>query len=394
MNRRRGGGLRRHSEHMRRRAILTSFALLGSSLAAIAGATTVASPASALAERWCSSVPAPCIESLTVNGVPKTSGATVDLPTDLGGYREIHPVVTAITAPTDVVDVVVRTGSFVPDRMFGRMGLTDVDTGGVPGDRWIRIVGSPVIWAEGCTAGAWPWPCPSVATADSLVLDADVAMLDDRTESTIGMYVGTNAAYNGIFFDEQPDGSHALTTEVVAPHTYHAGGVVTGSIRFRLSYDQMRSDMGIPNPETLTPGSLSGTVNGGTGGGAFTTWHDPDGGGFFIQASGFTFSLKKIKVTAAHITPTRPTLTRAKRVSASKARLRHTLATPRGARVTGYLARCTPKRGAVVRGTGAAASASVVVKGLRRATAYTCQVAAQSKAGRSAWSPGVRLRSR
>lgn len=380
---------------MRRRAILASFALLGSSLAAIAGATTVASPASALSERWCASVPAPCIESLTVNGASLTSGATVDLPEDLGGYQEMHPVVTAITAPTDVVSVVVRTGAFVPDRMLGRMGLTDVDTGGAPGNRWIRIVGTPVLWAEGCVAGVWPWSCPSVATGDSLVFDADVAMLDDRTESTIGMYVGNNAAYNGIFFDEQPDGTHALTTEVVAPHLHSDGTTpVVGSIRYRLSYDQMRSDMGIPNPETLTPGSLSGTINGGTGGGAFTTWHDPDGGGFFIQASGFTFSLKKIAVTAAHITPTRPVLTRAKRVGATRARLRHTVATPRGARVTGYVARCAPRRGAVVRGTGAASSAAVVVKGLRRGQAYTCRVAAQSRAGRGAWSAPVRLRSR
>jgi hypothetical protein len=382
-----------------RRATLASFALLASSLAAVAGSS---SPASASDGPFCgpSPVPAPCIETLTVNGVTKTSGAYVSGPTDEGGWHQLGFAVTLPLAATDVVDVVIDGGTaFDPQRMFGRMGLDDVDTWtGPDGGHRMRIHGTPVTWANGCDSNTpWPWVCPAdgIATSDDVVFDADIADFDDPAESTIGMYVGTDAAYNGIFFDEQPDGSHALTTEVVAPHL-HADGTtpVVGDIRFRLSYAQMRSDMGIPNPETLTPGSLSGTINGGAGGGSFTTWHDPDGGGFFIEASGFTFSLKKLKVAAAHITPTRPTITRAKRVSATRAKLAHTVATPRGAKVTGYLATCTPRHGKTVRATGTASSAKVVVKGLHRGTAYQCKVAATSKAGRGAWSAPAKVKAR
>lgn len=386
---------------MRTRAGLVSLALLGSSLAAVAGATVVASPASAVDERWCNipEMTAPCIESLTVNGVPKTSGANVEAaPLDLGGYRELHPSVDVSgLATTDVIVLKVRTPfSFDPERAFGRYGLVDVDRGATESTNWFQVTGTPVLWANGCDSEEeWPWPCPETATSNDQVFDIDLADLDDPAESTIGMYVGTNATYNGIFFDEQPDGTHALTTEVVAPHYYFGTTTpVVGSIRFRLSHRQMRSDMGIPNPETLTPTSLSGTINGGTGGGAFTTWQDPDGGGFFIQASGFTFSLKKLKVRAARITPTRPTITRTKRLTTRTAVLTHTKALPRGAKVTSYSAVCRNSSGHVVRGLGSITRSTVVVSGLRRGRAYSCQVSANSKVGRSAWSPRATVRAR
>ncbi|KRC51383.1 MULTISPECIES: fibronectin type III domain-containing protein [unclassified Nocardioides] len=384
---------------MRTRAGLISLALLGSSLAAVAGATVVASPASALAERWCVDVPAPCVESLTVNGTPVFSGATVEAaPTSESGRQELHPAVdVSALAATDVIVLKVRTPlSFNPERATGRYGLIDVDRGTGTSSNWFQVAGTPVLWANGCVAGVdWPWFCPETADSNDMVFDIDLADLDDPDESSIGQYAGTNATYNGIFFEEQADGSHALTTEVVAPHFYFGTTTpVVGSVRFRVSHRQMRLDMGIPNPETLVPGSLSGTINGGTGGGSFTTWQDPDGAGFFIEASGFTFSLKKLKVRAARITPTRPTITRTKRLTARAAVLTHTASKARGARVTSYAAVCRNRAGHVVRGTGLATRATVVVTGLRRGKAYTCQVVANSKAGRSLWSPKVGVRAR
>ncbi|CAM3456827.1 fibronectin type III domain-containing protein [Nocardioides dubius] len=382
--------------------LLGALALLGATLTGLG----TASPAAAdYAERWCSTAAAPCIQSLSINGVAQSDASPVELvlngPTDLGGYREVNLELSAAGAapsPGDVLSVVINTGNaFVPDRMFGRLGLHDVDTWREgDGTHRIRITGTPVTWASGCDPeAAWPWPCPSTSTGDEIVFGADIAMLEDRDDSSIGMHAGTNAAFNGIFFDEQPDGSHALTTELVAPHYYADGTTpIAGAVRYRLSYRQMRSDMGTPNPETLTPGSLSGTINGGTGGGAFSTWHDPDGGGFFIQATGFTFSVKRIKVRPSRITPSRPVITRTQRTTSRKAVLTHTLATPRGAKVTGYQARCTPRRGAIVRSTGSAATKRVVVRGLRPGVSYTCRVAARSKAGTSAWSAKAKVRAR
>lgn len=384
--------------------LLGLLALVGGTLTAV----STAAPAGAdYTERWCTSASAPCISSFLINDVAQTESSPVELvltpASDLGGYQELNLELSAASAepaPGDVLTVVINTGNaFIPDRMIGRMGLSDVDTWretDTDGDHLIRITGTPVTWASGCDyEAAWPWPCPSTSTGDDVVFGADIAMLDDRSDTSIGMYVGTNATYNGIFFDEQPDGSHALTTELVAPHLYADGTTpIVGSVRYRLSYRQMRQEMGIPNPETLTAGSLSGTINNGTGGGAFSTWHDPDGGGFFIQASGFTFSVKRIKVRPSRITPSRPTITKDRRITSRRAVLTHSLSTPRGAKVTKYQARCTPRRGAKVLAIGSPTSKKMTVRNLRPGVAYTCQVAARSKAGPSAWSPKVKVRAR
>ncbi|WP_278258746.1 hypothetical protein [Nocardioides convexus] len=275
--------------------------------------------------------------------------------------------------------MVVNTGkTFDPQRMLGTMRLADVDRGtDASGNHLIRIAGKPVRWALGCNFDVWPWACPATASSDAVRFGGDIAQLTDPTDTSIGMYVGTNAYYNGIFFEEQPDGSHALTTDIAAPHYYADGStVITGSIRFRVSYDLMRTDMGIPNPETLTSTSLAGAVKTPTGApaaGKFVTWHDPDGGGFFIEASGFTFSRKRLLVDAARITPTRPALARTVRKTARRGVLVHTRALPRGARVTSYAAYCRSASGHVVRASGAPGSSVVVVTGLRRGRSYRLQ---------------------
>lgn len=375
---------------------------MAASAVAVVG-TSAPPAAAAYEERWCGTSPAPCVQSFTVDGVAQTAASPIEVvlhgPQDLGGYRELNLATNNVpVGSTAVLSVVINTGStFVPDRMFGQMGLADVDTGRSGGTNWIRITGTPVSWAEGCDSEAeWPWPCPATATAEHPVFGADIAMLDDRRDSTIGMYVGTNAAFNGIFFTEGPDGNRALTTQLVAPHTFSAASgfaVIVGSVRYRLSYDQMREDFEIPNPTTLSPGSLSGTINGGSGGGTFTTWHDPDGGGFFIEASGFTFSLKKLRVSASHINPTKPRITKTVRTSATRATVKHSLATARGAKVKGYVARCNT-RGHKVTATGSRHSKRIKVAGLRPGRAYKCRVAAQSKTDRSAWSRTAKIAAR
>lgn len=389
----------------RRTGLVGSIVLLGASLVAVAGVS--APPARAdYTERWCGTpLVTPCIQSFTINGVAQTSssptGLVLDGPQTFTGYREVNLELEGVApALSDDLVVVVNTGkTFDPQRMLGTIRLADVDRGtDASGNHLIRIAGKPVRWALGCNFDVWPWVCPTTASSDAVRFGGDIAQLTDPTDTSIGMYVGTNAYYNGIFFEEQPDGSHALTTDIAAPHYYADGStVITGSIRFRVSYDLMRTDMGIPNPETLTSTSLAGAVKTPTGApaaGKFVTWHDPDGGGFFIEASGFTFSRKQLLVDAARITPTRPALARTVRKTARRGVLVHTRALPRGARVTSYAAYCRSASGHVVRASGAAGSSVVVVTGLRRGKAYSCKVAANSKAGRGAWSAPRTLRAR
>ena len=100
---------------------------------------------------------------------------------------------------------------------------------------------------------------------------------------------------------------------------------------------------------------------------------------------------RTIQVRVGHITPTKPVITRATRVSGRRIWLRHTLSTPRGAKVTGYVARCV-NGSSVLKGTASATATGIAVAGLRAAKAYDCRVAATSKVGRSAWSTWVHVR--
>ncbi|HWJ66599.1 MAG TPA: hypothetical protein VNT31_07975 [Nocardioides sp.] len=388
----------------RRTGSLFTLLLLAASLVAAVGASTA--PASAApgdyAERWCT-VPlvTPCVVSFSINGVAQSAASPVEVlvsePLDLGGYQEVSFTLGVDRpTPSDQLELVINTGSaFTSQRLLnGKLHLADVDFWNTPDGHHTRVVGRPVVWSSGCdTDAAWPYPCTGTVT-DTIEFAGDLGMLDEP-DGSVGMYVGTNAIYNGIFLVEQPDGTSALVTELVAPH-FREDGVtpVVGSVRFRVSYRHMRDEMGIPNPETLVTGSLAGTVNGGTGGGSFTGWHDADGHGYFIQASGFTFSLKRLKVRAVRITPTKPRITKTQRVLASRARVYHTYSKPRGAKVTSYLARCVNSGGHVVRDVGSAGSTLIVVDGLRRGRAYTCRVVARSRAGSSVWSDPVRVAAR
>ncbi|HJQ06517.1 MAG TPA: fibronectin type III domain-containing protein [Nocardioides sp.] len=388
---------------MRIVARLSAALVLASSLAAVAGSAQ-ASPG----ERWCSTpgVAKPCIESFTYNGSAMTAGNAMDLtvtPFDTPDYGHtftfsVQPdgsaPIPATLSEGDTIAFVLDTGAQHPDYISGFEHQTDVDVwkDSTSGDWMLKVTGSAVRTGLGCDDSApWPWPCPPTATDDLIEFEGDVTAYNaDTNQDFVGFYVGTNVTYNGIFFETDSTGHQFLETEAVSPHYYHDGAtVVHGAIHFRVPYVMLRDDFGIPNPETMTAGSLTGTVNSATA--TFNIQQDPDGGGIFVDVSGFTFTKRTIKVMAGTIKPTKPVITKAKRVSGRRIWLTHTLSKARGAKVTGYVARCV-NGSSVLTGTAAASATGIGVSGLKAAKAYDCRVAATSKVGRSAWSAAVHVR--
>ncbi|GAB3857429.1 hypothetical protein GCM10028801_16040 [Nocardioides maradonensis] len=401
---------------MRIVARLSAALVLATSLAAVAGSAQ-ASPG----ERWCGpGVAKPCIESFTYKGTVMHASDPMDLtvtPFDTPGYGHtftfsVQPdgsaPIPATLSEGDTVSFVLDTGAQHPDYIVGFEHQTDVDVwqDSGTGDWMLRVTGSAVRVGSGCNdAATWPWPCPTVSTGDSILFEGDVTAYNaDVNQDFVGFYAGTNVTYNGIFMDTDSTGAKVLDMEAVAPQQFTDHSPVVGSVHFRVPNVMLREDFGIPDPSTMTAGSMTGTVNGSSA--TFNIAQDPDGGGMYIDVSGFTFApppasprmratlfraKRTIKVRVGTIKPTKPVITKAERVSGRRIWLTHTLSKARGAKVTGYVARCV-NGSSVLTGTAAATATGIGVGGLRAAKAYDCQVAATSKVGRSAWSAPVHVR--
>lgn len=377
----------------RRTSGVAALGLLASCLTALAVNSSTAQAEEVFVERWCTTGGArPCVVSATRNGTAVTAETSqIELvnPTDHGDYRNFQVSLSGLTeaSVTDQWSVVIDAGAgFHPERLIGFNTMDDVDVWtNTEGHHLVRWTAHPILWSSGCnSAGAWPWPCPTTSAGDVPMMETDVADLDDNGDYSVGAHAGTNASFNGIFLQRTADGTPYLYTEMVSPHFRSDGAtVVVGDTRFRVPYPTLRDEWGIPNPETLVPGSFAGSVNGAADGGHFTISQDPDGNAVFVDVTGYTFSLKRIRVARGTVWPTRNSILRTARLSRFKGKVVFTQSRPRGARVTGYVARCVAGRHVVtVRG----AYPSIVVTSLHRGVAYTCKVRATSKLGPSAWS--------
>lgn len=396
--------------------LVTGLLLLGGLSSVTAGSAHASTD-----ERWCGAgVAKPCIESFTYNGTPMSASDSMDLTvshfTDPGYGRtfvfSVQPdgsaPIPATLSAGDTVSFLLDTGAQHTDYISGFEHQTDVDVyQAASGDWMLRVTGSAVRVGSGCNdAAAWPWPCPTVSAGDSVFFEGDVTAYDAVTnQDFVGFYAGTNVTYNGIFMDTDSTGAKVLSMEAVAPRYYDDGTTpVAGSVHFRVPNVMLREDFGIPDPSTMTPGSMTGTVNGSSA--SFSISQDPDGGGMYIDVSGFTFAptsgsprmratltrvKRTIQVRVGHITPTRPVIIKATRPAPRRAWIKHTLSTPRGAKVTGYIAQCVAGS-TVLKGTAAPSAQGIAVSGLTPSRAYDCRVAATSKAGRSAWSSFAHVR--
>lgn len=162
--------------------------------------------------------------------------------------------------------------------------------------------------------------------------------------------------------------------------------VFHGFEHIRIPNAFLRVVYGIDYPSTLT---TVGLVPTGAGPDAVVSVHQEAGDdAMLVDITNMTFSAHLVKVKRGTITPTRAQNIHAVRTTIHGGKLKFGPAEPRGSHITGYRGRCISGSSVV---TAKAASSPIVVTGLLRDRAYTCQVQALSKVGPGRWSGNVTM---
>jgi len=383
-------------------SLLAALALVTSGLAAVAGVT--ASPANALdpGYRWCSKPTAPpCVEHLYVDGVEKFDGdADWNVhfaffgggvsPSAMfqfyvhkdGGYNLLDS--------TERFKVVLDTGTLVPRVVDGWASAAVVSRNPDPAGlhNHVTVAAEPSEHLGACTDVAGTLTCPDTAAAD----DSDVNQVAVTIDN--GAWWGEARQVNGLEYFSNVDvggippdfNAGTLTFLLANAHRRFDTTVYVGRAELRLPNGFVREVWGVPDPATMTSTSLAATLGSGTGN--VNIYQESGADAMRIDLSGVTFSKRRLQVTLGNIKPTRPSITKTKRVTGAKGRVTFTNSRPRGAKVLGYTARCVSGRHVVI---AQGSYPTVVVKGLKRGRAYDCKVRAKSKAGPSRYSKVKRL---
>jgi hypothetical protein len=382
--------------------------------ATAAGATTVSS--SELG--WCATSAAPCIASATRDGAAVTpsdpSWGVGGTTSRMSGSRYVTFHVTSKTDPEpfqlgpDALDdrwvITVDTGTLVPRVVTGRgKDVTTRRKANGDGTYRLTVRATPVVVVEDCNTSAWPWTCDETARKEWVgYLDGQVTDYGAWTDAAqrnamYGMDYWTNISVTSVPPEIVPDptsGEEMLLIRMAAPHFRTDGKMLfRGSSELRIPNAFLKETYGIPNPATMTGVSLAPAVSGGVG--TVRVTQAASGDAMLVDVDDVTFSTRVLRVRRGTIVPTRPTNARAVRVAQGRGRVAFTESRPRGAKVTGYRARCVAVRGAhVVTATRREPASPVVVRGLRSGRAYDCKVRATSRAGAGPWSQTVRMRAR
>lgn len=393
-------------------------------LAGVAAVTTIAGAAVAVRAPAASAGPAPpvpwcadaattfpCVVSATRNGAslyqdPEWSvqALTYTVPGDPSRYLSFtaqrhggYELGAAALSDVWVVHLDMGAG-FVPRVAAGHARDVRVSRNHDPvtGRYAITVRGSPVTVTQGCDQSVWPWACPSVAEGEFVgYFDAqitDYAVWSDipSRNAMYGMDYFTNMDATSVPPEVRRDpltGADQLLIRMANSHFRTDGEtVVLGRSELRIPNAFLRIGYGVPDPATMTGTSLIAEISGTPStAGTSAIWQEPGADAMRVSLDGVTFSVRTLKVRRGIITPTRPTGPHATRTAVHRGRVAFTASRPRGARVTGYRARCTAATGRDIRyGTGS--RSPVVVTGLLAGRAYWCQARALSKAGPSAWS--------
>ena len=384
---------------MPRRAstVLAALGLLAGGLSAVV-ATAPPAAAETFQERWCSDGNvAPCVLSATRNGVALTSadpliavtmiGLNHTEATDYTWFIVQSQTPTGDLDPTDTYSVLIDMGTLAPETTSGIASEVDVDRiDDGDGTYQLRYTGKPTLRTLGCSQDGLPYACPEVATSQRVWFSAEIQK-QLVNHHLAGMDTAQNVnVLSGIFLGGFGDSKY-LTTTLWNSHFQTDGTtVVKGFVRWRLPYSLLKSDFDIPDPESVVSSSFVGEANNKPVN--FSITQDPDGGGVYVDITDVTFSKKKVTLGRGDITPTKPKLKSALRVSTGVAKLAYKASSSRGAKVTRYQAQCTAKG---VRKTASAKGTRITVPGLTRGTTYTCRVRAGSKEGYGAWSRGAKV---
>lgn len=371
-------------------------------------------PAQAAPVHYCDDgKPAPCLVSVLRNGTPVDRDvylATVDgytPPEDkhTTGFTLSKAGVAHGLGPGELgatFTVTMKTGTIKPRVIdgWGRNGRSTryVDS---DGDWAVKIVVKPADMLMSChdTDGDGVVTCPATAApADHItyvVMRISDASWHGSTEAARDRLWGLESYSDIQLFWYPPSittsgGVVTMDFLMQNAHSYPDGSTFHGTANMRIPNRVLRDLYGIPAPETMTAGSFTSTSTSGS----VASYQETGDDAWRVDLTGVTFSKQHLKLKRGVITPTRPDVTRTKRVSAGSARLTFVTSKPRGARVKGYQVRCVSGGGHVVQALKSTTRSPVSISGLRRGAAYTCKLRARSQVGWSTWSFGHKVKSR
>jgi hypothetical protein len=360
-----------------------------------------AAPAGATSD-WCSDPGSstPCIVSATLNGSTITSSdPTYDIFVSDPPGTVSHEAFWLISTATgelgadsldDVWVVQFDMGPIVPRVAFTHGNdVTIVRTPDGGGSYHVTVTATPVVILGECDQSAWPWTCPTTATQDwNGYLDGEISDYEvwsdiAQRNSVYGMNFSSNVAATGLppeIVNDPTTGAERLLIRLANPHFRMDGSTVfVGFIHQRIPNAFLHEVYAIDSPSTLTTSGLDPIVTGPVAGsGTVSVTEEGGGGAMLVNATGMTFSTRRLLINRGVITPTKPLSVHARRLGPNSGRLRFDPATPRGSRITGYRARCA-HNASVVLATGSASP--LTVTGLRHGAGYDCRVTALSRAG-------------
>jgi hypothetical protein len=111
-------------------------------------------------------------------------------------------------------------------------------------------------------------------------------------------------------------------------HEYADGTDFLGRGTMRIPNRMLRNVYGIPDPDTMTPGSITGTITGGSG--SVSTSQEFGADAMHVDFTGVTFSRHPLRVKAGVIISTRPTSLHAVRTRPHAGRVSFDWSHPRG----------------------------------------------------------------
>lgn len=296
--------------------------------------------------------------------------------------------------PTDVFEIVVNSGAIVPREFYGNaQDVTFTRAGNAARGHTftLRMRPAPFAWLK--VEDGQPYPCTiDGCGGDTAVADpfwtydgfitgyvSELAHLGaDQQRAMTGLVHAYNAQAENLYYDPM---TNALVIQLGNAHFKEPGVVATGSYQAFLPYAMLTEMMGVPEPKTLTGGSMIVTRVGAPAVPFTLTHHDQ---GVDIRIPGITYSTPTYRIKARRTAPGRPLLRRVARVAQTVVKLRFTPpVADGGAPITAYRARCRRGTRPWVRASGAASP--IRVRGVSR-RAVTCQVRAVNRVGVGPWS--------
>lgn len=382
-------------------------ALSASLLVAALSVVQTPGPAHATTSSWCAlnGNTTPCVLSATRNGSNITDsdpnwnfdlldvssggahdwlwGLTYNGSNDVGASEKTNPW-----------DVVFDFGTIVPRVVFthGSTVFIARDASNTPTDYTVEVTANPITLSNSCNQTSWPWTCDDTPTDSGQYwngfLGGEITDFGqwtdvDQRNAIYGMDYSTNIDATDIppqlLGDPSTDTAQILVDLANAHFQPDGSTVFEGNLHLVIPKAYLRAVYGIDDPTSLTGTGVVPSLTGSEGG-TVTTSLDPSNN-VVVDGSNIQFTARRIHLKRGRITPTAPGHLHGSRPGPAKGKLAFTAAKSRGSKITKYVAQCTS--GSQRR--SASAKASPIVVSLTAGKAYSCKVAAMSRAGRGAW---------